>query len=248
MTEIPDPLKNNTVTPKPNPAKAIQGDVPSNTATSTSTTYAGVPQGFVPQSGQKPKAVKGPNGTVTYTYYNPDLDANVILQSMDPIKRKNILNSLAKKDPNYKPGNGRSAADINKFGDVLLFGNVAGKPWEQAFSEYLKVVPDATSSKKAPSIRITSPDDLKVVFNKTAESLLGRKIDSGLADHFVKTYNQMEVASGMKQDAGGTYTAEAAPGTIAEKQIKNQFGQEAQAFKASGFASIMDNMIKQLGS
>ena len=248
MTEIPDPLKKNTVTPKPNPAKAIQGDVPLSTATEKSTSYAGVPQDFVPQSGKQPKAIKNPDGTTSYTYYNPTLDANVILQSMNPEILNKILKELAKKNPNYKPGNGRSDSDINAFSDVLLFANVAGLPWDQAYQQYLKTVPDSMSTKKAPSIRITSPDDLRVVFRKTAEDLLGRQVSGMEADQFIKTYNQMEVATGMKQDAGGTYTAEASPGTIAEKRIKKQFGQEAQAFKASGFASIMDNMIKDLGA
>ena len=249
MTEIPDPLKKTTPpTPPFNPAEATGGKIPSGTATEKSTSYAGVPQDFVPQSGKQPKAIKNPDGTTSYTYYNPTLDANVILQSMSPELRNGILKELAKKDPNYKPGNGRSDADINKFADVLLFGNVAGLPWDQAYQQYLKTVPDSMSTKKAPSIRITSPDDLRVVFRKTAEDLLGRQVSGMEADQFIKTYNQMEVATGMKQDAGGTYTAEASPGTIAEKRIKKQFGQEAQAFKASGFASIMDNMIKQLGS
>ena len=126
MTEIPDPLKKNTVTPPVNPAASVLGDVPLGTASSTSTSYAGVPQDFVPQSGKQPKAIKNPDGTTSYTYYNPTLDANVILQSMSPELRNGILKELAKKDPNYKPGNGRSDADINKFADVLLFGNVSG--------------------------------------------------------------------------------------------------------------------------
>jgi hypothetical protein len=248
MTEIPDPAKKNAVPPPINPAASTLGVIPSSTATGTSTTYAGVPQDFVPQSGKQPKAIKNPDGTTSYTYYNPTLDANVILQSMDPKLSNSILKELAKKNPNYKPGNGRSDSDISAFGDVLLFANVAGLPWDQAYAQYLKTVPNSMSTKKAPSIRVTSPDDLKAIFSKTGEELLGRKVDPAMADSFVKAYNQMEIASGMKQDAGGTYTAEAAPGTIAEKQIKDQFGQEAQAFKASGFASIMDNMIKQLGS
>lgn len=251
MTEIPNPLKKTTVTPPAppvNPAAPKLGAIPSGTSSSTSTSYAGVPQDFVPQSGKQPKAIKNADGTTSYTYYNPTLDANVILQSMSPELRNGILKELAKKDPNYKPGNGRSDADINKFADVLLFGNVAGLPWDQAYQQYLKTVPDSMSTKKAPSIRITSPDDLRVVFRKTAEDLLGRQVSGMEADQFIKTYNQMEVATGMKQDAGGTYTAEASPGTIAEKRIKKQFGQEAQVFKASGFASIMDNMIKDLGA
>jgi hypothetical protein len=248
MTEIPGPLKNNTVTPPVNPAAPMLGDIPSRTTASTSTSYAGVPQDFVPQSGKQPKPVKNSDGTTSYTYYNPTLDANVILQSMNPELLNGVLKGLAKKNPNYKPGNGRSDSDINAFSDVLLFANVAGLPWDQAYAQYLKTVPDSMSTKKAPSIRVTSPDDLRVVFKKTAQDLLGREISGMEADQFIKSYNQMEVATGMKQDAGGTYASEAAPGTVAETQIRSQFGEEAQAFKASGFASIMDNMIKQLGS
>ena len=171
MTEIPDPLKKNTVTPPVNPAASVLGDVPLGTASSTSTSYAGVPQDFVPQSGKQPKAIKNPDGTTSYTYYNPTLDANVILQSMNPEILNGILKKLAKKNPNYKPGNGRSDSDINAFSDVLLFANVAGLPWDQAYSQYLKTVPDSMSTKKAPSIRITSPDDLRGYLRQYAATL-----------------------------------------------------------------------------
>ncbi|HBQ52156.1 MAG TPA: hypothetical protein DD711_04765, partial [Acidimicrobium sp.] len=101
---------------------------------------------------------------------------------------------------------------------------------------------------KAPSVRVTSPDDLKVVFRKASTDLLGYEVDDAMAQKFVKTYQQMEIAEAQKQAAGGVFASAAKPSTVAEQQILQQFKPEAQSFATGNLAAIMDARIKALGA
>jgi hypothetical protein len=101
---------------------------------------------------------------------------------------------------------------------------------------------------KAPSIRVTSEDDLKVVFRKASTDLLGYEVDDATAKKFAETYRQLEIQEGQRQAAGGVFESAAAPSTVAEKQILKQFQPEAQSFAAANYAQIMDARIKELGA
>jgi hypothetical protein len=109
-------------------------------------------------------------------------------------------------------------------------------------------VPNSSYVKKAPSVRVTSADDLKVVFRKASTDLLGYEVDDATAQSFAQSYRQIEIAEGQKQSGGGVYEAAASPSTIAEQQILKQFQPEAQSFAAGNLASIMDARIKALGA
>jgi hypothetical protein len=126
--------------------------------------------------------------------------------------------------------------------------NANGVTYKTAF-QILEGTPQVQSAgKKAPSVRVTSPDDLKVVFRKASTDLLGYEIDDATAQKFAKTYQQMEIAEAQKQAAGGVFTSAASPSTVAEQQILKQFQPEAQSFAAGNLASIMDQSIKALGA
>lgn len=236
------------VTPPANPAAAVQGAIPAGgSSQGRSLSYAGIPQDFLPDSGKLPKPVKDPKtGAISYTYYDLNLDANVIYQSMNPELRKKVFDGLARKDGSSSV-NRNSDKEKSLLGDLLLYANIAGLPWQTAYEDYMKKLPDSTSSKKAPSVRVTSPDDLDVVFRKTAQDLLGYELPPDAAKRFAQSYNQLEIRSAQQAAGGGVYTAEAAPGTVAEKQILKQFKPEAQSFAAGNYAQIMDESIKRLG-
>ena len=120
--------------------------------------------------------------------------------------------------------------------------------WQKAYEDYVKNVPNSSGGKKAPSVRVTSPDDLNVVFRKTAQELLGYELPPEVSQKFGAAYNQLEIQEGQRQAAGGVYQAAAAPTTIAEQQILKQFKPEAQSFAAANYAQIMDESIKALGA
>ena len=160
--------------PIPNPAQSVLGAIPSGGSTDF---YTGLPSGYTPPSGRKPKDIYGPDGKVVgQTYYSPTLDANVILQQTDPKKMRYILDGLAARGAYGASGKvdgiltdkSRSA-----FGDLLIFANVSGLPWDQAYQEYIKQAPQGQTGGKAPSIRVTNREEVLLAVKKAAQDLLG---------------------------------------------------------------------------
>ena len=195
------------------------------------------------------------DGIVTRPQYDlsPLTDANTILLELikDPTQYKYYTNLLQTRGyyGNSKPSTNRvDSVDRSAMAEFLNnVANANGVTYKTAF-QILEGTPQVQSSgKKAPSIRVTSEDDLKVVFRKASTDLLGYEVDDATAKKFAKTYRQMEIAEGQKQAAGGVFESAAAPSTVAEQQILEQFKPEAQSFAAGNYAQIMDESIKRLG-
>jgi len=196
------------------------------------------------------------NGIVTRSQYdlNALTDANTILLELikDPNQYKYYTNLLQTRGyyGNSKPSTNRvDSVDRSAMAEFLNnVANANGVTYKLAF-QILEGTPQVQSSgKKAPSVPVTSPDDLKVVFRKASTDLLGYEIDDATAQKFASTYQQMEIAEAQKQAAGGVFTSAASPSTVAEQQILKQFQPEAQSFAAGNLASIMDARIKALGA
>ena len=196
------------------------------------------------------------NGIVRRPQYdlNPLTDSNTILLELikNPTQYKYYTNLLQTRGyyGNSKPSTNRvDSVDRSAMAEFLNnVANANGVTYKTAF-QILEGTPQLQSSgKKAPSVRVTSPDDLKVVFRKASTDLLGYEIDDATAQKFAKTYQQMEIAEARKQAAGGVFTSAASPSTVAEQQILRQFQPEAQSFATGNLASIMDQSIKALGA
>ncbi len=196
------------------------------------------------------------NGIVSRPQYdlNALTDANTILLELikDPTQYKYYTNLLQTRGyyGNSKPSTNRvDSPDRSAMAEFLNnVANANGVTYKVAF-QILEGTPQVQSSgKKAPSVRVTSPDDLKVVFRKASTDLLGYEVDDATAQKFAKTYQQMEIAEAQKQAAGGVFTSAASPSTVAEQQILKQFKPEAQSFAAGNYAQIMDARIKELGA
>ena len=196
------------------------------------------------------------NGIVRRPQYdlNPLTDSNTILLELikNPTQYKYYTNLLQTRGyyGNSKPSTNRvDSVDRSAMAEFLNnVANANGVTYKTAF-QILEGTPQLQSSgKKAPSVQVTSPDDLKVVFRKASTDLLGYEIDDATAQKFAKTYQQMEIAEAQKQAAGGVFTSAASPSTVAEQQILRQFQPEAQSFAAGNLASIMDQSIKALGA
>ena len=238
----------NTPTPDPvNPAQGILGNIPAGGSTGSSY-YTGVPEGYVPPTGRKPKKITDAKGNEFEVFYSPTLDANVILNSLDPKNRATILDGLATKISGYEPGTGYEDKDKKAFADLLEYANVSGLPYAEAYRDFMQRVPNSSYVKKAPSIRVTSPDDVKTLVRRSSKELLGYEIDDVTAGRIAAGYRQMEIAEGQRQAAGGVYEAATDPSVFAEQKILQQFKPEAQSFAAANYAQIMDESIKALGA
>lgn len=196
------------------------------------------------------------NGIVTRAQYDlsPLTDANTILLELikNPTQYKYYTNLLQTRGyyGNSKPSTNRvDSVDRSAMAEFLNnVANANGVTYKTAF-QILEGTPQVKGAGgKAPSVRVTSPDDLKVVFRKASTDLLGYEVDDAMAAKFAKTYQQMEIAEAQKQAAGGVFTSAAQPSTVAEQQILKQFRPEAQSFATGNLAAIMDQSIKALGA
>lgn len=242
-------------TPNPvNPAEAAGlGAIP--TGGTTQPSYStGVPFDYVSPTGRAPKEIRTKNSdgsvTVSYRLYDLNNDAGALLYQMSDSARKVLIESMHDKGlyGNGTPGNGLEDKDKSAFSNVLEFANYSGKPWAEAWADYYRMVPNSVGTRKAPSVRVTSADDLRTVFKKTASDLLGHELSDDENTKFAKLFQGMEVQASQRANVGGQYQDAPAAGTVAENQIQKQFGVEAQSFKAGGMAQIMDGMIKGLGA
>lgn len=183
--------------------------------------------------------------------YDLDLDAAKYLQAMGPDMRFKVTNLLYAKGfyRGSKPTGNRMDfnVDIPAVGRALQLANETGRTIDVILHHIQYNMATIHGITKAPSVKLTSSDDLKNTFNKTAEDLLGYQPEDAIAQKFVKSYHQMEKNEGRQKSAGGTYVEAPTPSIAAKKQILRQFAPEAKNFAASRLAQIMDETIKGLG-
>ena len=222
--------------------------------TSTDIQTPGVPKGATPASGRPPKKVVDENGNTTYTFYDPTADANFLLSTMNPKTRDDVLQILYEHGQygGSKRGNGIQSQDINAFADLLYYSNAKGVPWNEALVPYKKdfskdpsLVPG--SGRRAP-IQVTNTNDIKAVFKKTAQSLLGRTVDDKIADSFVSMIQAQERAQAeqVNTQSGGVVQQTPDVAVMAQKTIEDKFAVEQRVQNAANAASIIDRMVKGL--
>lgn len=197
------------------------------------------------------------NGNIAQKQYelSPMGESNTILLQLlaeNPLRYKTLTNLLQTRGfyGNTKPSTNRvDQNDRYAFSEFLNnVANANGVTWDVGEQILASMPQNLAAGTKAPSVRVTSDDDLKVVFRKASTDLLGYEVDDATAQKFAKSYRQMEIAEGQKQAAGGVFESAAAPSTVAEQQILKQFKPEAQSFAAGNLAQIMDQSIKALGA
>lgn len=234
-------------TPIPNPAQSVLGSIPAGGSTDF---YTGLPTGYTPPSGRKPKDVYGADGKVAgQTYYSPTLDANVILQQTDPKKIRYVLDGLAARGAYGSSGKVDGIlTDKSRaaFADLLIYANVAGLPWDQAYQEYIQKVPPGQVGGKAPSIRVTNKEEVLLAVKKAAQDLLGVQLSPEDEAPIAEAFRQREIRQGRLAAGGGVYEDAPSAALFAEQQIRKTRGAEVQVQSMANFADIMDNVIKGL--
>lgn len=177
-----------------------------------------------------------------------------LLNKMKPDFRDQILKTLYERGQysGSKMGNGIEGSDVAAFTEFLAYANSLNMTYERALTVYKSTFPPkasviAGSGTRAPK-QVSSPDDLKAVFKKASMDLLGRAVDDNVANQFVQSFQNQQIASQTKMatQSGGVVTQTPDAGVSAEKMIGSQFGEEVRVQNAANFGNIMDEMIKGL--
>lgn len=198
-----------------------------------------------------------PEGMATSSSYDLTTQPRYILTTMDPRKREEILRELYLRGgyQGQKRGNGISNSDISAFQDYLNYANIMGIDYEKALYLYKDQNPvnpylqagGGGGGRKAPR-QVTNPADLKAVFKKASQDLLGRAIDDNVAEQFVQSFQnqQLQQQTQLETQSGGVVAQAPDAGVAAEKMIERRFGEEVRVQNAVNFGGIMDQMIKGL--
>ena len=235
MAETPTPTTT-TVAPTKGAASSKYDVVKSDGTVETSTIDTGLPPG-----------VKG-------GIYDLDTAPRYLLNKMTPSKRYDILKILFDRNQysGAKMGNGIEGVDVAAFTEFLSYANSLNMTYDRALAVYKSQFPPKTSTiagsgTRAPK-QVSSPDDLKAVFKKASMDLLGRTVDDNVANQFVQSFQNQQIATQTKMatQSGGVVTQTPDAGVSAEKMIGSQFGEEVRVQNAANFGNIMDEMIKGL--
>lgn len=154
------------------------------------------------------------------------------------------------KNPN--PGNKNDPKTIyyakEAMGLINTNPEIRGKQLSDALPLLAKT-PIVTSSggagKKLPAYSVTNPADLKAVFKKTAQDLLGHTLGDGDLNRMVEAYQQKETMYQKAAYAGGGVNVSQAPNaqTFAQSSLENDFGTEVNTQKLDGIFSSLNDML-----
>lgn len=190
-------------------------------------------------------------GEIARDQYTTD-DAVYELQKMNPSNRISFLNELYKRDmfPSSKgpSATGLDNGSINAMEQFLMLVNSTGYTMDVAkplvFSTYEPMQGLPGTGGAAPKYNVSSPDDIRAVADRVAEEVIGRRLTQGQAQQIIKRVQAAERKAGM--DTGTEQVAAAAPQTIAQQQIEQRFGSEAQSMRMGEAIRIHEQLMRSM--
>lgn len=141
-------------------------------------------------------------------------------------------------------GNGTSAQDINAVQQFLLYSNITGLDRQSALISAATNLPTGFSSGSGGSYQLTSPEDLRAVFQATAQQVIGRGLSEDDITKLVNSYQGLERSAGYAASGRGGYTAPPSAQTYATDQLRQKFKGEAQDFRAMDIADSILGILK----
>lgn len=196
------------------------------------------------------KLING-KGEIARDQYNPD-DATYELQKMRPSDRIAFLNELYKRDmfPSSKgpSATGLDNGSINAMEQFLMLVNSTGytmdvaKPMVFATYDPIQGLPGTGTEPRKYSV--SAPDDIRAVADRVAEEIIGRRLTQGQAQKIISRVQAAERKAGM--DTSTEQVQAAAPQTIAQQQIEQQFGAEAQSMRMGEAIRIHENLMRSM--
>lgn len=195
-----------------------------------------------------------PEGQGLYDPYDEDQVKGLLL-SMKDTERDSILKKIYESGGygSSSRGNGLGNSDIAAFSGLLWLANYKNTNFREAIKIYEKEFPknpsliSGTGGRKQPR-QISNPDEIKAVFRKTAQNMLGRSLPDNVADQFVQMIQSQEATfqQQLATQSGGTLTQPADANLQAQQLIESQFEDQLRVQNAATFAGTMDQMIKGL--
>ena len=185
-----------------------------------------------------------------YTYTTRDWQMLLSMSQTDVIS---VQQQLMKAYPGFKP---RALGDRTDPKTITYFKYALGRinqeptiqgqdvmtalPWMVA-----NPLPISSSGSGLPSFKLTNPIDLKTIFNKASQSVVGRQLDEADLNKLVSTYQtaELDYQKGKTAKAGAVVMAPDA-GAFASKKILEQNPAEAEAYDYLTYIDRLSSLLQ----
>lgn len=139
----------------------------------------------------------------------------------------------------YTPG---LVDDVTRsaFRELLGIANRQGTDWESTLGVLMET--DKTSGQMRP-YQLSNPDDLKSVFRKAAQEMLGRNLQDGDLNRLVEAFQAQEKQYQQQAQMGGGVVQAPSAQTFAAKSIEQDFGPETDTRKMDNIFSAIDAVL-----
>jgi hypothetical protein len=200
-----------------------------------------------------PKAEKFSDPTNPYAFTNDDWQ---ILNTLSKDKVISLQSQLQVAFPGFKPkalGNRFDSNTIKYF--KLALGRInalnvdpnsplRGKNVDEALA-YLTTIPQLDGAGTSlPTYRLTNPEDLKTVFTKASQSVIGRTLPEQDLMKLVTTYQGLEKTYQQQAAVGGTVTQAPDAGVFAQEQTRKAAPVEAEASDYLSYISSLSDLMQ----
>lgn len=200
-----------------------------------------------------PKAEKFLDPTTPYAFTNDDWQ---ILNTLSKDKVIALQSQLQVAFPGFKPRTLGDRFDSNTIKYFkLALGRInalnvdpnsptRGKNVDDALT-YLTTVPQLTGAGTSlPTYRLTNPEDLKTVFTKASQSVIGRTLPEQDLMKLVTTYQGLEKTYQQQASVGGTVTQAPDAGVFAQEQTRKAAPVEAEASDYLSYISSLSDLMQ----
>lgn len=230
------------VSPASRTAIGVKGTATYNVSTGEKTGYTGY---TIPGSAQSPYGRSGMRvSEPQYFSGDEDMIGKMGRDSIANLQYQMVQNGIM--SSGYTPGVVDDKTR-SSFRELLGMANTMGTDYVTALGSVSQARQQAgVGNTGLRTYQISNPDDLRVVFRKAAQDLLGRNLDDGDLNKLISTFQaQEEQYSRKAQGGGGVVTAAPNAQTFAQTQIQKDFGEEVDTQKMDTLFSNIDQMLSK---
>lgn len=174
--------------------------------------------------------------------YDIQLEARGIYASMTPAERAEAIDTLKRKGFYGSSDAGIYNNDISAFQRWLDYSNTMYMTANRSLIEMRRTMDDVDGGGGgyAPRFRVSSADDLRVVFKEVAKSTIGRAFNDDEAARAVQAYQQLQVQQQQAMMGGGIIEEAPSADVFAQQYAQQIAPTEANAYK---FLGVMNRIF-----
>lgn len=139
----------------------------------------------------------------------------------------------------YRPGL-LDQATVTAFNKLLGQANLLGMEWKDTAAALYQMPQMSTGGGSTPSYKLSNPDDLKLVFNQAARSVVGRELDQETIDELVRTFQGNEKKF---YQSSGEILEPPSPEALVQTQLETTAPGEVKAKSYGDYVGLLSQLM-----